>query len=44
MQVREDAKTRLGKRFDIKAWHNHALRIGPMGLDMFGKEMANFSG
>jgi uncharacterized protein (DUF885 family) len=44
MQVREDAKTRLGKRFDIKAWHNHALRIGPMGLDMFDKEMANFSG
>ncbi len=44
MQVREDAKARLGKKFDIKAWHNYALRIGPMGLDMFGREMAIFPG
>ena len=44
MQVREDAKARLGKKFDIKAWHNYALRIGPMGLDMFGREMGIFPG
>jgi len=43
MQVREDAKVRLGDDFDIKAWHNYALRIGPMGLDMFEREMARFS-
>ena len=42
MKVREDAKARLGDAFDIKAWHNYALKIGPMGLDMFEKEMANF--
>jgi len=42
MKVREDAKARLGAKFDIKAWHNYALKIGPMGLDMFEKEMASF--
>jgi len=42
MKVREDAKARLGSNFDIKAWHNYALKIGPMGLDMFEKEMASF--
>jgi len=42
LKVREDAKARLGSNFDIKAWHNYALKIGPMGLDMFEKEMANF--
>jgi uncharacterized protein (DUF885 family) len=42
MKVREDAKARLGAAFDIKAWHNYALKIGPMGLDMFEKEMASF--
>ena len=42
MKVREDAKARLGSNFDIKAWHNYALKIGPMGLDKFEKEMAIF--
>ena len=42
MKVREDTKVRLGASFDIKAWHNFALKIGPMGLDMFEREMASF--
>ena len=42
MKVREDTKARLGSSFDIKAWHNYALKIGPMGLDMFEVEMAAF--
>ena len=44
MRTREDAKKRLGDKFDIKAWHNYALKIGPMGLDPFEREMATFKG
>lgn len=43
LRVREDAKARLGDNFDIKAWHNYALKIGPMGLDPFEREMATFN-
>lgn len=44
VRTREDAKKRLGDKFDIKAWHNYALKIGPMGLDPFEREMANYAG
>ena len=44
VRAREDAKKRLGDKFDIKAWHNYALKIGPMGLDPFEREMATFKG
>jgi len=44
IRAREDAKKRLGDKFDIKAWHNYALKIGPMGLDPFEREMATFKG
>ena len=44
MRIREDARKRLGDKFDIKAWHNYALKIGPMGLDPFEREMATFQG
>ena len=44
VRAREDAKKRLGDKFDIKAWHNYALKIGPMGLDTFEREMAAFNG
>ena len=44
VRAREDAKKRLGDKFDIKAWHNFALKIGPMGLDPFEREMANYAG
>ena len=43
LRVREDAKARLGDNFDIKAWHNYALKVGPMGLDPFEREMATFN-
>ena len=44
VRTREDAKKRLGDKFDIKAWHNYALKIGPMGLDPFEREMSSFEG
>ncbi len=44
LQCREDARRRLGSAFDLKAWHAHALRLGPMGLDPFAEEMARFGG
>lgn len=44
VRTREDAKARLGDKFDIKAWHNYALKIGPMGLDPFEREMSTFKG
>jgi uncharacterized protein (DUF885 family) len=44
VRTREDAKKRLGDKFDIKAWHNYALKIGPMGLDPFEREMATYNG
>lgn len=43
LRAREDAKVRLGDNFDIKAWHNYALKIGPMGLDPFEREMSTFN-
>jgi uncharacterized protein (DUF885 family) len=33
LQAREDAKTRLGDRFDLKAFHRAALDLGSIGLD-----------
>ena len=44
MRTREDAKKRLGDKFDIKDWHNYALKIGPMGLDPFEREMSTYNG
>ena len=40
--VREAARLRHGEAFDLKAWHMHALRLGPMGLDPFEAEMAGY--
>ena len=44
MEIREDAKKRLGANFDIKKFHSYALAIGPMGLDPLRREMAQWSG
>ena len=44
MAAREDAKTRLGANFNMKKFHTYALKIGPMGLDPFAAEMANWDG
>ena len=42
--ARENAKKRLGSEFSLKRFHAHALRIGPMGLDTFGQELALWDG
>ena len=44
MEIREAAKERLGTSFEIKKFHNYALKIGPMGLDPLKREMANWKG
>ena len=43
-QAREDARSRLGDRFDLKGFHSFALRLGPMGLDPFRAELARWDG
>lgn len=44
MEAREDAKRRLGPKFELKKFHSYVLNLGPMGLDPFKAEMANWSG
>jgi uncharacterized protein (DUF885 family) len=39
LEAREAAKTKAGASFDLKAWHNAALRLGPMGLAQMKREM-----
>ena len=44
MKAREDAKVRLGSEFSLTKFHSYALKIGPMGLDPFAVELANWDG
>lgn len=44
LRAREAARTRLGDAFDLKDWHMHVLRLGPMGLDPFEVELAAYQG
>lgn len=44
LQLRDDARRRLGGSFDLLDWHMHAMRLGPMGLGQFGDEMARYTG
>lgn len=44
MGVRDDAKARLGGRFDLKEFHAAALGIGPMGLQPFVDLMGRWQG
>ncbi len=39
LEAREAAKSRAGADFDLKSWHNAALRLGPMGLAQMKREM-----
>ncbi|MDA0676640.1 MAG: DUF885 domain-containing protein, partial [Chloroflexi bacterium] len=39
LEAREAAKAKAGASFDLKAWHNAALRLGPMGLAQMKREM-----
>jgi uncharacterized protein (DUF885 family) len=44
MNSREDAKARLGDKFNMKKFHSYALKLGPMGLDPFAAEMKLWAG
>lgn len=44
LQAREDAKKRLGSKFNLKKFHMYALKLGPMGLDMLDSELAKWNG
>ncbi|MEI6690106.1 MAG: alpha/beta fold hydrolase [Thermoleophilia bacterium] len=37
-------EARLGAEFSLKKFHTYALKIGPMGLDPFAAELANWDG
>ncbi|MSQ11514.1 MAG: DUF885 domain-containing protein [Dehalococcoidia bacterium] len=39
LEARERAKRKAGGAFDLKAWHNRALNLGPMGLTQMKREM-----
>lgn len=44
LAIREETKQRLGENFDIKKFHNHALRLGPMGLNRLRDELLKWNG
>jgi len=44
LRAREDARVRLGDQFSLRAFHNYALALGPMGLDPFEAEMQRWDG
>ena len=37
--IREQARKRAGKTFDLKGFHSRALNLGPMGLEQLEREM-----
>ncbi len=39
MESREAARKKAGPNFDLKAWHNRALSLGPMGLDQLRRSL-----
>lgn len=41
LAVRERARTRAGAGFDLKAFHNRALSLGPMGLAQLDRELGS---
>lgn len=40
LEARESARHRLGARFDLAAFHDRALRLGPLGLDLLAEQLA----
>ncbi len=38
--ARAAARRQLGAAFNLKAWHNRALDLGPMGLAQMKREMS----
>ena len=39
-ELREEARSRAGAGFDLKAWHMKALRLGGVGLDVLRSELS----
>ena len=39
LEARDAAKQSEGSSFDLKAWHNDALTLGPMGLGQMKQEL-----
>ncbi|MCZ6538478.1 MAG: DUF885 domain-containing protein [Chloroflexi bacterium] len=39
LEARESAKQAAGAAFDLKEWHNKALKLGPMGLAQMKREL-----
>ncbi|MFN0095919.1 MAG: DUF885 domain-containing protein [Dehalococcoidia bacterium] len=39
LEAREAAKRAAGEAFDLKAWHQRALELGPMGLAQMQREL-----
>ncbi len=42
LEARESSKQQHGGAFDLKGWHAFALDLGPLGLDLLKKELAEF--
>ena len=42
--TRGATRARLGDALHLKAFHAHALRLGPMGLDPFVDDLARWDG
>jgi len=42
LAMRDEARARHGASFDLAAWHDHALKLGNLGLDLFQSEMRRF--
>ena len=40
LEARERSRQAQGATFDLKAWHNRALELGPMGLAQMSREMS----
>lgn len=39
LEIRDAARRAKGEAFDLKAFHTHALNIGPMGLEQLQREL-----
>ncbi len=39
LEARQKSREKLGAKFDLKQWHNNALRLGPMGLAQMKREL-----
>lgn len=43
LRARAAAQSRTGEAFDLRAWHMHALGLGPLGLDDLVRELSHWN-